>query len=86
MHSKKCDRLEPSHANGLVHVFSTLHLINRVKKVEYDEEYLAWDSDDGLLGLSVNACIDLNNGPFGSNYMRCSVSYTLLFNTYVLVA
>ena len=46
LHSKKRNRLEPSRANDLVYVFSNLRLINRVRSVEYDEEYPEWDSDD----------------------------------------
>lgn len=46
IHNKKRNRLRPDRANDLVEVFSNLRLMSKVNSVEYEEEMVAWDSEE----------------------------------------
>ncbi len=46
IHNKKRNRLRPDRANDLVEVFSNLRLISKVNNIEYEEQMVAWDSEE----------------------------------------
>jgi hypothetical protein len=46
IHNKKRNHLRPDRANDLVEVFYNLRLISKVNNIKYEEQMVAWDSEE----------------------------------------